>query len=254
MPNLGRGRSVADAGKDARVRRERRGAPNPITYQAPARAFRSCHPISIHRVAEARERLIEEERVSGPSVHRGAHDQRHSGARVLRPRPACRPDGEDTRSFHGAVLNAVFAPRAVRGQPTTKISCSSKLTRPLSGAAHCRDLPPITLFNFRLFRGFRTTAPVLVDRLVIGPSSETRYMGRHCDRWKRTAPVGRACVRTLKSQQGGELFSLLSFFRSRATALFVFRLTKSRRTFYAKIERLCLRTASVELPRSGARA
>src|SRR6516225_7426818 len=39
-----------------------------------------------------------------------------------------------------------------------------------------------------------------------------------------------------------------------ATALFLFRLTKSRRTFYAQIECLCFHTASVELPRSGTRA
>src|SRR5215472_2844762 len=34
-----------------------------------------------------------------------------------------------------------------------------------------------------------------------------------------------------------------------ATALFVFRLTKSRRTFYAKIERLCFHTASTHCSR-----
>jgi hypothetical protein len=31
----------------------------------------------------------------------------------------------------------------------------------------------------------------------------------------RTAALGRGCVKTLKSQQGGELFSLLPYFRPR---------------------------------------
>ena len=33
----------------------------PVTYQAPARAFQILSPHSIHRVAEARERLMEED-------------------------------------------------------------------------------------------------------------------------------------------------------------------------------------------------
>ena len=50
-------------------------------------------------------------------------------------------------------------------------------------------------------------------------------------------------MKTLKSQQGGELFSLLSFLPIAATARFLFRLTKWRRTFYAQIECLCFPTA-----------
>ena len=53
-------------------------------------------------------------------------------------------------------------------------------------------------------------------------------------------------MKTLKSQQGGKLFSLLPFFRSQPQRLFLFRLRKSRRTFYAQIEYLCFHTASVE--------
>src|SRR5215470_638133 len=67
---------------------------------------------------------------------------------------------------------------------------------------------------------------------------------------RKSAAVGGGCVKTLKSQQGGELFSLLPFFRSQPPALFLSRLTKSRRTFYAQIECLCFHTASTRSCRS----
>src|SRR5262249_6983092 len=46
----------------------------------------------------------------------------------------------------------------------------------------------------------------------------------------------------------------IALFPIAATALFLIRLTKSRRTFYAQIECLCFHTASVEPARSGATA
>jgi hypothetical protein len=110
--------------------------------------FKPCHPFhpSGGGTPGAPDR---EGRVSGPPVHRGAHHQRPSGARVLRLRPTCRPvrdpDSEDTWSFHGDVLNAVFAPGGrFERQLTPKISCSSKTNPPPTQAVHCRDLPPIT--------------------------------------------------------------------------------------------------------------
>ena len=61
MPNVGRGRSVADACKDARVLRKRRGSPNPRYLPSAGEGFSNLVTHSIHRVAEPRERLMEEE-------------------------------------------------------------------------------------------------------------------------------------------------------------------------------------------------
>ena len=61
MPNLGRGRSVADACKDARVLRKRRGSPNPRYLPSAGEGFSNLVTHSIHRVAEAPERLLEED-------------------------------------------------------------------------------------------------------------------------------------------------------------------------------------------------
>ena len=63
----------------------------PVTYQAPARAFQILSPHSIHRVAEAPERLLEED---------GEVDRRFIAALTIsglaapgfsRLRPTCRP-------------------------------------------------------------------------------------------------------------------------------------------------------------------
>ena len=45
LPNLERGRSVADACKDARIPRERHETPNPRYLPGRLGLFRSCHPI-----------------------------------------------------------------------------------------------------------------------------------------------------------------------------------------------------------------
>src|SRR5215813_1051461 len=63
-------------------------------------------------------------------------------------------------------------------------------------------------------------------------------------------PVGRCprlCENTQELTRRRIVFSI-ALFPTTATALFIFKLTKSRSIFYAKIERLCFHTA---WPRSG---
>ena len=57
-------------------------------------------------------------------------------------------------------------------------------------------------------------------------------------------------MKTLKSQQGWRIVFSIAFFPIAAAVLFLFKLTKSRRTFYAQIERLCFQTASTQSGRS----
>jgi hypothetical protein len=105
----------------------------PVTYQAPARAFQILSPHSIHRVAEARP----------------------TGARVLRLHPTCRPVRGRSGRSGCMVVSRRRAERRLRSlgrftrQLTTRISFSSKLTRPLPGAAHSRDPSPITIVLVR---------------------------------------------------------------------------------------------------------
>jgi hypothetical protein len=53
-------------------------------------------------------------------------------------------------------------------------------------------------------------------------------------------------VKTFKSQTRRRIIFSIALFPIAATALSFFRLTKSRRNFYAQIECLCFHTASVE--------
>jgi len=86
----------------------------PITYQELAKALQILPPRSIHRVTEALERLMEEDR---PFIAALAISKARGGlpapgffdcARRL-GRLAGDPDGQDGRTFHTAELNAVFA-------------------------------------------------------------------------------------------------------------------------------------------------
>ena len=80
-----------------------------------------------------------------------AEARRPTGARVLRLRPICRP----VRGRSGRSGCVVVSRRQAEGhlrslgrfarQLTTRISFSSKLTRPLPGAVHSRDPSPITI-------------------------------------------------------------------------------------------------------------
>ena len=89
-----------------------------VTYQAPAWAFQILSPHSIYRVAEARERLMEEDAAAGrPFIAALAISKARGGlpapgffdcARRL-GRFAGDPDGQDAWSFHAAELNAVLA-------------------------------------------------------------------------------------------------------------------------------------------------
>ena len=89
-----------------------------ITYQELANALQILPPLSIHRVTEALERLMEEDaaadrpfiaalvisKARGGLPGPGFFDcARHLG------RFAGDPDGQDARMFHTAELNAVFA-------------------------------------------------------------------------------------------------------------------------------------------------
>src|SRR6516164_5166629 len=71
--------------------------------------------------------------------------------------------------------------------------------------------------------------------------------GRSWDR-DRAARFDPACAKTCASQECGEWFFFIAFSRYRHELL-VFRLTKSRRTFYARDERLSVRTASTLIAR-----
>ena len=62
----------------------------------------------------------------------------------------------------------------------------------------------------------------------------------------------RPCENVLEPRKRRSVFSI-AFFGQPSPELLVFRLTKSRRTFYAQIERGSFRTASVELAHSRAR-
>ena len=90
----------------------------PITYQQLAKALQILPPHSIHRVAEALERLMEEDAAADrPFIAALVISKARGGlpapgffdcARRL-GRFAGDPDGQDARTFHAAELNAVFA-------------------------------------------------------------------------------------------------------------------------------------------------
>src|SRR6266851_7404541 len=95
MPNFGRGQSVADAGKGARIPRERRETPNPH-YLPGAGEGSSDLATPFHPSGDGSPGAPDGGgRGSGPPVHRGARHQqgawRPAGARVLRLRPTSRP-------------------------------------------------------------------------------------------------------------------------------------------------------------------
>ena len=71
--------------------------------------------------------------------------------------------------------------------------------------------------------------------------------GHRLSGW-RPAGFNPACAKTCASQECGEWFFFIAFSRYRHELL-VFRLTKSRRTFYARDERLSVRTASTLIAR-----
>jgi hypothetical protein len=89
-----------------------------ITYQELANALQILPPHSIHRVTQALERLMEEDMAADrPFIAAIAISKARGGlpgagffdcARRL-GRFAGDPDGHDTRTFHAAELNAVFA-------------------------------------------------------------------------------------------------------------------------------------------------
>src|SRR5262245_3454724 len=76
---------------------------------------------------------------------------------------------------------------------------------------------------------------------ALQPVADDSAYGRRCPR---------LCENTQELTRRRIVFSI-ALFPTAATALFVFKLTKSRSIFYAKIERLCFHTAS---PRSGHRS
>jgi hypothetical protein len=89
-----------------------------ITYQELANALQILPPLSIHRVTEALERLMEEDAAADrPFIAALVISKVRGGlpgpgffdcARRL-GRFADDPDGQDARTFHTAELNAVFA-------------------------------------------------------------------------------------------------------------------------------------------------
>jgi hypothetical protein len=89
-----------------------------ITYQELANALQILPPLSIHRVTEALERLMEEDAAADrPFIAALVISKARGGlpgpgffdcARRL-GRFAGDPDGQDARTFHTAELNAVFA-------------------------------------------------------------------------------------------------------------------------------------------------
>ncbi len=89
-----------------------------ITYQELANALQMLPPLSIHRVTEALERLMEEDAAADrPFIAALVISKARGGlpgpgffdcARRL-GRFAGDPDGQDARTFHTAELNAVFA-------------------------------------------------------------------------------------------------------------------------------------------------
>jgi hypothetical protein len=142
LPNLGRGRSVADRRQGcAHSSRTSLSAKSPLPTRRRLGLFRSCHPI-LSTGWRKPPSACWRSGGSGPPVHRGAHHQRPSGARVLRLRATCRP----VRGRSGRSGCMVVSRRQAEGhlrslgrfarQLTTRISFSSKLTRPLPGAAH----------------------------------------------------------------------------------------------------------------------
>src|SRR5271170_3825776 len=144
MSNFGRGQSVADA-CSTRIPREPREAPNPH-YLPGSGEGSSDLATPFHPAGDGSPGASDGGgRGGGPPVHRGARHQqgawRPTGARVLRLRPTSRPVcGRSGRSGR-MVVSRRRAEHRLRSlgrfarQLTTRISCSPKLIRPLTGGA-----------------------------------------------------------------------------------------------------------------------
>src|SRR6266436_2165986 len=143
MPSYGRGQSVVNACKGARISRERREAPNP--HYLPGASEGSSDLATPFDPSGDRNPGAPDGggRGSGPPVHRGARHQqgawRPTGGRVLPMRPTSRPvRGRSTWSGR-MVVSRRRAERRLRSlgrfarQLTTRTSCSPKFIRPLTG-------------------------------------------------------------------------------------------------------------------------